>query len=72
MGIRSLQTSQVFPRGTGTFAPLRARQETRIIRIPMNLSDAIYLLFLLVCCWLALNCDSDGGGGKRARLPAAC
>jgi len=35
----------------------------------MSISDAIYLLFLLICAWLALNWDSEGGGGKRARLP---
>lgn len=35
----------------------------------MSFSDAIYLLFLLVCAWLALVWDSEGGGGKRARLP---
>ena len=35
----------------------------------MTLSDAVYVLFLLICAWLALNWDSEGGGGKRARLP---
>lgn len=35
----------------------------------MTLSDAIYMLFLLICAWLALAWDSEGGGGKRARLP---
>lgn len=35
----------------------------------MTLSDAVYVLFLLICAWLALACDSEGGGGKRARLP---
>jgi len=37
----------------------------------MELSDVIYILFLLICCWLAVNWDSDGGGGKRGRVPAA-
>lgn len=37
----------------------------------MELSDAIYVLFLLICCWLAILWDSDGGGGKRGRAPAA-
>jgi hypothetical protein len=35
----------------------------------MTLSDAVYVLFLLICTWLALAWDSEGGGGKRARLP---
>jgi hypothetical protein len=35
----------------------------------MTLSDFIYMLFLLICAWLALAWDSEGGGGKRARLP---
>jgi len=38
----------------------------------MNLSDAIYLLFVAICLWLAVNYDDNGGGGKRARVPAAC
>ncbi len=37
----------------------------------MEISDAIYVLFLLICCWLAENLDSGGGGGKRGRVPAA-
>jgi len=36
----------------------------------MNYSDAIYILFLFVCAWLAINWDSDGGGGKRSRSRA--
>jgi hypothetical protein len=32
--------------------------------------DLVYILFLVVCVWLALNWDGGGGGGKRARLPA--
>ncbi len=39
------------------------------IDLSMDLSDAIYILFLLICCWLAINWDSDGGGGKRGRVP---
>ncbi len=35
----------------------------------MDLSDAIYILFLFICAWLAMNWDSNGGGGKRSRLP---
>lgn len=35
----------------------------------MSISDAVYLLFLFICAWLALAWDSEGGGGKRARLP---
>jgi len=35
----------------------------------MTLSDAVYILFLLICAWLALAWDSEGGGGKRARAP---
>jgi len=34
----------------------------------MTLSDAVYILFLLICAWLALAWDSEGGG-KRARAP---
>jgi len=37
----------------------------------MNLSDAIYLLFLAIVIWIALYWDSDIGGGKRSRVPAA-
>lgn len=35
----------------------------------MSISDAVYLLFLFICAWLAIAWDSEGGGGKRARLP---
>lgn len=35
----------------------------------MSISDAVYLLFLFICAWLAFAWDSEGGGGKRARLP---
>ncbi len=33
--------------------------------------DMFFLIFLLVVCWLAVNIDGDGGGGRRARLPVA-
>lgn len=39
---------------------------------PMELSDVIYILFLLIVIWIAANWDSDIGGGKRSRLPVAC
>jgi len=32
--------------------------------------DIIYILFLVVCIWLALYFDDNDGGGKRARIPA--
>lgn len=35
----------------------------------MSLSDAIYVAFLVICCWLAIHSDGDGGGGKRQRMP---
>jgi hypothetical protein len=36
----------------------------------MNFADAIYVAFLVVCCWLAIHLDDPGGGGgKRLRLP---
>ncbi len=38
----------------------------------MELSDVIYILFLLIVIWIALNWDSDIGGGKRMRAPAVC
>lgn len=41
------------------------------MNVPMNLSDATFLLFLAICCWLAINLDDSGGGGKRSRVPAA-
>jgi len=35
------------------------------------IGDLIYILFLVICIWLALNLSNDGdGGGKRARIPA--
>ncbi len=42
-----------------------------ILNLNMDITDVIYILFLAICCWLAVNWDSDGGGGKRGRLPAA-
>jgi hypothetical protein len=39
----------------------------------MELSDLIYVLFLVICCWLSVNWDAgSGGGGKRARAGASC
>ena len=33
--------------------------------------DLTYILFLVVCIWLAIRLsDDDEGGGKRARMPA--
>lgn len=52
--------------GTGLVRPGLFRQAGNR---RMTLSDAVYVLFLLICAWLALNRDSEGGGGKRARLP---
>ncbi len=39
--------------------------------LPMNPEDVTYIVFLLICCWLAVNIDSNGGGGKRSRLPSS-
>ena len=36
----------------------------------MDMSDVIYILFLAICLWLAVNWDAGGGGGKRARVHA--
>lgn len=36
----------------------------------MEYSDLIYICFVAICALLAVNHDSDGGGGKRARKPA--
>ena len=35
-----------------------------------DLSDLVYILFLVICVWLAINYDGDGGGGRRSRVPA--
>jgi len=36
-----------------------------------DLGDIIYILFLVICVWLAIYVSGDGGGGgKRARIPA--
>lgn len=38
----------------------------------MNFSDVIYIVFLCICCWLAIHWEEGGGGGgKRARVPLA-
>jgi len=37
----------------------------------MEFSDVIYIGFLVICCWLAIHWDNQGGGGKRARVPMA-
>ena len=60
------------PPSTGTKGPLRAKHAALILKGPMELSDVIYILFLLIVIWIALNWDSDIGGGKRMRAPAAC
>ena len=36
----------------------------------LDLSDLIYVLFLGICVWLAINFDGSGGGGRRSRVPA--
>jgi hypothetical protein len=41
--------------------------------LSMELSDLIYVLFLVICCWLSVNFDAgSGGGGKRSRAQAPC
>lgn len=36
----------------------------------MDFSDLIYVAFLGIACWLAIHWgDSNGGGGRRARVP---
>ena len=37
----------------------------------MSIGALIYVLFLAIVCWMALNIDDSGGGGKRARVPVA-
>jgi hypothetical protein len=32
--------------------------------------DLVYILFLVICGWLAVNLSDGGGGGKRDRVPA--
>ncbi|GEM_PF-2296556 len=41
-----------------------------ILELAMDLTDLIYIVFVLICAWLAVNLDSDGGGGKRSRMRA--
>ena len=34
-------------------------------------ADLIYILFLVICVWLAIRLtDDDEGGGKRGKVPA--
>jgi hypothetical protein len=33
----------------------------------MDYSDAIYILLVVICAWLAVYWDENGGGGKRQR-----
>lgn len=68
-GSRAIMQASGERLGTGTIEPLRAKTEHRIMSPSMQLEDIIYVAFLLICCWLAINFDSSGGGGKRARLP---
>jgi hypothetical protein len=52
---------------------LFAKEHHLIMNVTMTISDAIYLLFVAICFWLAFNIDdAGGGGGKRARVPTAC
>jgi hypothetical protein len=37
----------------------------------MDLTDMIYVLFVVLCALLAINMSSGGGGGKRSRIPVA-
>ncbi len=35
------------------------------------IGDLVYILFLVICVWLAIkHSDDDEGGGKRSRVPA--
>jgi hypothetical protein len=34
------------------------------------MGDLVYVLFLAVVIWLAVQADGGGGGGRRARVPA--
>jgi len=35
------------------------------------MGDIIYILFLVVVVWLAIQFDGGGGGGRWSRVPAA-
>ena len=37
----------------------------------MNPQDFTYVLLVAIAVWLAFSSDSDIGGGKRQRVPAA-
>jgi len=72
MGRGALAAPQAGSLGTGTFEPLQPKRDTSIMRLAMELSDLIYVLFLVICCWLSVNWDAgSGGGGKRARAGAS-
>lgn len=60
---------QTRPRYWYTDAIVRCRSIRHTGDSDMSISDAVYLLFLFICAWLAFAWDSEGGGGKRARLP---
>jgi hypothetical protein len=36
----------------------------------LNAGDWVYILFLLICGWLAVHMSDGGGGGKRCRATA--
>ncbi len=36
----------------------------------LNAGDLVYILFLLICAWLAVHLSDGGGGGKRRRVKA--
>ena len=35
----------------------------------IELSDAVYILFLAIVVWIAVQISDGGGGGRRARIP---
>ena len=36
----------------------------------MDASDLLFVLFLVIVIWLAMQIDGDWGGGKRVRVPS--